>query len=365
MGKLSFHGADGDRAAVRADRKHRADRTGVAPRVQKAYDCHARLAFLCVRGSTRRGLSTPVKTYRLTEQFQIVFDSAVRLARSTETDALLLLVETPFDWDRLVDRVGDRRLLVAADFAAQLEGAAEAGLATVVLNMPEAGVYEKLTQALLESVADDLLAAGAQVVALYSGFEAGTIDSISLVHLGEHLGQLTARDLRQLETRVPLDTLKTVVDIAVEIGREGREGKPVGTLFVVGDHREVTKYYAPGRINPFRGYSEKARNILDDSMDEVVKEIAKLDGAFIVKGNGVIVAAGVTLRAAVSAEPMPQGLGARHAAAGSITACTRSIAVTLSESTGDVRVWRRGALITEIEKSPQAIIGGAPPSGLG
>ena len=47
-----------------------------------------------------------------------------------------------------------------------------------------------------------------------------------MIRLGEHLERLTARDLRALETSVPFETLKAVVDVAVEIGREGREGKP-------------------------------------------------------------------------------------------------------------------------------------------
>src|SRR5438477_8837113 len=196
-----------------------------------------------------------MKSQRLTDQFQKIIDLAGRLAGLVAADALMVLLEGPTDWEELKQLVGDGKVLIAADVPEQLEGAADAGLATVVLNMADSPVYEKLTQALLESVADDILAPGAQVVALYSGFEAGTIDSISVIHLGEHLGQLTARDLRQLETRVPLDTLKTVVDMAVEIGREGREGKPVGTLFVVGDSRKVMASSHPTGFDPVRGYS--------------------------------------------------------------------------------------------------------------
>ena len=290
-----------------------------------------------------------MKIYRLTEQFQIVFDSAVRLARSTEADALLLLVDGPFDWDRLLARVADRRLLVAADFAGQLEGAAEAGLATVLLNMPEAGVYEKLTQALLESVADDILAAGAQVVALYSGFEAGTIDSVSLVHLGEHLGQLTARDLRQLETRVPLDTLKTVVDMAVEIGREGREGKPVGTLFVVGDSRKVLASSHPVGFDPVRGYNRKERNLDDPRVREGIKEVAQLDGAIVVSGDGIVEASARYIDAPADNIALPKGLGARHWAAAAISRKTNAVAVAVSESNGTVRIFQNGQVTLRIE----------------
>ena len=134
-------------------------------------------------------------------------------------------------------------------------------------------------------------------------------------------------------------------------------------MFVVGDYREVQKYCLEGRINPFKGYTEKERNILDDSIGDTVKEIAKLDGAFILKGNGVIMSGCAILRPALAGEKLPQGLGARHAAAAAITASTKSLAITLSESTGDVRVWRLGAMITEIERSLRTALDGAAPPG--
>ncbi len=189
-----------------------------------------------------------MKTYRFTDQFETVFNAAARLSQAADADAILVLLEGPAEWERLKEHSAGEKILVAADFATQLEGAVDAGLSIVVLKMPEAPVHEKLTQAILEAVADDILAAGAQVVAVYSGFEAGTLDSISLIHLGEHLGQLTARDLRQLETRVPLDTLKTVVDMAVEIGREGREGKPVGRPVRRRRRPQGTGQQPPGRF---------------------------------------------------------------------------------------------------------------------
>ena len=60
---------------------------------------------------------------------------------------------------------------------------------------------------------------------------------------------------------------------------------------------------------------------------------------------------------------LKQGLGSRHAAAAGITASTKSVAITLSESTGEVRVWRRGQLITEIEKAPRHAAGAVTRAG--
>ena len=147
-----------------------------------------------------------------------------------------------------------------------------------------------------------------------------------------------------------------------ELATEGREGKSVGALFVVGDYRNVIAYRQQSIINPFRGYSEKSRNILDEGMRDTVKNFAKLDGAFIIKGNGVIAAAGSHLKGVKPSAPLPPGLGSRHAAAAGITAITKSIAITISESTGTVRIWRRGQIITEIERPTPGLDQGPLPT---
>jgi DNA integrity scanning protein DisA with diadenylate cyclase activity len=290
-----------------------------------------------------------VKATRLTDQFINVFDLAVELAIAVEADAIMLLLEGPCDWDRLKALAKDQKLLIVADVPAQIEGAAETGLPTVLLNSPDAPVHEKLTQAMLESVADEILASGARVVATYSGFEAGVIDSVSVIHLGEHLGQLTARDLRQLETRVPLDTLKTVVDMAVEIGREGREGKPVGALFVVGDSRKVLAHSHPAGFDPVKGYGRKERNLDDPRVREGIKEISQLDGAIIVSADGIVESAARYLDASAADITLTKGLGARHWAAAAISRATNAVAVAVSETSGTVRIFQNGEVVLRIE----------------
>ena len=215
--------------------------------------------------------------------------------------------------------------------------------------MPDSPVYERLTQSVLEAVADDILTAGSSVVALYSGFDAATVDSLSVINLDEHLNRLTGRDLRQLETRVPLDTLKIVVDLAVEIGREGREGKPVGTLFVVGDSRKVLASSRPTGFDPVRGYSRKERNLDDARVREGIKEIAQMDGAIVVSSDGVVEAACRYLDCSAADVTLSKGLGARHWAAAAISRATNAVAVTVSQSNGTVRIFQNGEVVLRIE----------------
>jgi DNA integrity scanning protein DisA with diadenylate cyclase activity len=286
---------------------------------------------------------------KFNDEFETVYDAAVRLAKSSAANALLLLLDGPTEWQQLKQHAAGQRVLVAADAPEQLAGASEAGLATVVLDMPESPVYDKLSQALLEAVADEILVPGARVVALYSGFEARTIDSISVIDLGDHLGRLTVRDLQQLETRVPLDTLQTVVNLALEIGREGREGKPVGTMFVVGDTQKVRKMSRSASFDPVKGYSRKERNLKSARVREGIKEIAQMDGAIIVAPDGTVEAAAQYLDASAANITLSKGLGARHWAAAAISRATKAVAVAVSESNGTVRIFQNGEVVLRIE----------------
>ena len=292
---------------------------------------------------------------KFSEQLQAFCDVAGRLAKAEEADAILFLLEQALDWEKLHSATGKNDVLIAADNPKFLVGAEDAGFSTVELNIPDSPVYEQLTQALLESVADDLLSPGSCVVALYSGFEAGVIDSLSVIRLDEHLGRLTVHDLRKLETRVPLDTLKTAVDLAVDIGREGREGKPVGTLFIVGDHRKVLKLCHPLGFDPVKGYAVDERKLDDSKVRESMKEIAQLDGATVISATGTIVAACQYISAPAADITLSKGLGARHWAAAAISKATGAVAITVSESTGTVRLFQNGEVMLRIEPFRRAM----------
>jgi len=290
-----------------------------------------------------------MQTLRLSEQFKTIFGLAERLTETAGVDAILLLLECTADWARLRSMAPSCKLLVAADTNDQLAGAKEAGIDPIRLEMPDSPVYEKLTQAVLEALADDLLASGSSVVALYSGFDAEEVDSLSVINLDVHLNRLTGRDLRQLETRVPLDTLKIVVDLAVEIGRDGREGKPVGTLFVVGDSRKVLASSRPAGFDPVKGYSRKERNLNDPRVREGIKEIAQMDGAIIVSPDATVEATCRYLDCSAADVTLSKGLGARHWAAAAISKATNAVAITVSQSNGTVRIFQNGETVLRIE----------------
>lgn len=296
-----------------------------------------------------------MKLHRFDEQFALFIDLGLAMCRASGGSALFLMLSGPTEWEQLKRKADGMKVVVAADDPADLEGAEEAGLLALPLDLSDAPVIERLTQALLRGVAREILSPGDGVVVMYSGFEADALDSISFIRLDEHLGRLTARDLRQLETSVPLETLKTVVDLAVEIGREGREGKAVGTMFVVGDTRRVLSHCQPAGFDPVKGYPRSERDLHDPRVREAIKEVGTLDGAFIVSPDGIVEKSAQLVDAPYANLTLSKGLGSRHWAGAAISKMTNAIAVVVSQSSGTVRIFQNGEVMLRIEPFRQAM----------
>jgi len=148
---------------------------------------------------------------------------------------------------------------------------------------------------------------------------------------------------REVDARV----LEQTVSLAVEIAREGREGRKIGTLFVVGDSGEVIKRSKPLILDPLHGHPDESKQIEDPDMRETIKELAQLDGAFLVSNAGVVLSAARYIDAASDSLDLPLGLGSRHVAGASISRQTRAVAVVVSESSM-VRMFDDGELVSEI-----------------
>ncbi len=143
------------------------------------------------------------------------------------------------------------------------------------------------------------------------------------------------------------ETLEAVLSLAVEIAREGREGRKIGTLFVVGDTEAVLAHSRPLVLDPLFGHPDAARRVTDPAFRETVKELAQLDGGFIVTNEGVAVSAARYIDASSEGIDIPLGLGSRHMAGASITLRTGAVAVVASES-AVVRMFDRGEIVAEI-----------------
>lgn len=146
----------------------------------------------------------------------------------------------------------------------------------------------------------------------------------------------------QVPQGIDIEVLSRLVYLALELARQGREGKPVGTLFVLGDYDKIKPYCKQLIINPFGGLDRQSRSILDPSLSETIKEYSKIDGAFIIGNNGLIHSAGTYLSIPPNKVELPSGLGARHAAAMGITLVAPVVSVVISESTKNIRIFWSG-----------------------
>ncbi len=294
---------------------------------------------------------------RFTKQFAVMLETAGGLVIKTGSDALLVLIDGSTDWEKLRQAVpaAVNHVIVAADLEEDLEGAEAAGLLPLPLNKEKSPLLERLQNALLEAVADGILRSNGDVIAVYSGFEFQKVDSISHIRLDDRLRRLTSRDLQRLESSVPLKSMKTVIDLASQIGREGREGKKVGTIFVVGDTRRVLSHCKDSGFDPLRGYKREMRNLADAKVREDIKEIAQMDGAFVVSPDGIVEKSRQIIEVSHADLTLSKGLGARHWAGAAISQITKAIGIVVSQSTGTVRLFQNGETVLRIEPMDHAV----------
>ncbi len=210
----------------------------------------------------------------------------------------------------------------------------------------------QVKMAVLLALSRGLLQPGDRIVCLAGLAGTGRLDMLLLTEVGREWEMFLAPSGGEASSpSVRPDVLARVLELAVALGSEGREGAPIGALFVVGDTERVLPLTRQMILNPFFGYPETRRNVLDPALEETVKELATVDGAFLIRGDGVIESAGTFLKTSkLPQDELPSGLGARHHAAAGITFVTDAIAVVVSESTGTVTVFRNGQVVTEVER---------------
>jgi diadenylate cyclase len=284
---------------------------------------------------------------RYADASRIIFRSGVNIARSSG-GRLVLHADAVPDADYIVDLVGETDAIIVTGDPGRFP--AEFAKKHAVFEIPFKGVRRSVHVqfSLLFLLSEEVLKAGETVVNIYGLPESGLFDSIRINNTDESFDFTFPFKAKGVAEDFGRHVLTRVLQIAGELAREGREGKPVGALFVVGDFERVKPFTRQLIINPFSGYDEQQRNIIDPSLDETVKEFAKIDGAFVIRDDGVIVSGGTYITGAPDNAGLHPGLGARHAAALSITTVTGAFAVAISESTRKISVFHAGQKVVEI-----------------
>ncbi|MFB6205474.1 MAG: diadenylate cyclase DacZ [Haloglomus sp.] len=213
----------------------------------------------------------------------------------------------------------------------------------VELPLEFADVAQRIRFGIEGALENELIEEGDVVLCAAKTF-AEDIDSLVRVRAGEFprsgVYELFA------DSRAEASVIRDVLEVAIELGKKGQKGKPVGALFVVGDAGKVMNKSRPLSYNPF----EKSHvHVGDPIVNVMLKEFSRLDGAFIISDSGKIVSAYRYLEPSAEGVDIPKGLGARHMAGGAITRDTNAVAIVLSESDGLVRAFKGGEIVLEID----------------
>jgi len=282
----------------------------------------------------------------------VVIRESVGIAKRIGADALLFYMDSTKDIVPVMRINTDISLIVLTKRKECFEKAT--GLPIHAVQLPEVQLSRTgyLKIGFLSALSKGLLKSGDVIVCVGGVPEQGYMDTIMLIEVSTESQLFSGEVTASFTSEIRPDVFETLLGIVLELANEGREGKPVGSIFVLGDHEKVLSLSSQLVFNPFHGHPEEELNIHSPQVRESLKEFSSIDGAFVIREDGVVLAAGRYLNVGYHGEALPQGLGTRHASAAAITQATKSVALTISESTGKVTLFKDGKILTEIEKVP-------------
>ena len=230
---------------------------------------------------------------------------AVELAGSLGAQAILFAVDRSegVPWNLLSDWTG--LLLIVAEDVPRDEQ--PHGLDLHVFDVPETGLsrIDRANLGILLASSNGLLTDDADVVCV-TGPPGNRSDCIAVIRPADKFRAIFHDPAHHGTARIRPAVILRVLSIAIELASEGREGKPVGTMFVIGDTRQVQRCTRQLVLNPFHGYAQRLRSVLDPGLTETMKEFAAIDGAFIVKVDGTVLSAGTYLMPESVAHTLPR-----------------------------------------------------------
>ena len=277
--------------------------------------------------------------------------AALALATRGEVDRLLIVSDVPLPPNDIRGRPIKRKLVYAVTSEGIANQLKSRKYLAVLIPPYDYTRIEKIKVAVVAAQTAGLVRDGDTILALTGPGDDRVMDTLVKVDIGSEDPEEKIRvDTLGLPPEFSSQVVESLIHTAMEIGAEGYEGHPVGTIIVVGDSTAVMEKSRQLILNPFQGISEAERNALDPVIHDAVKTFAALDGAFVCREDGVVLAAGRYLLTMSRDVKLPMGLGARHSAAASITAEAKAIAITVSQTTGTVRVFREGEIVLELRQ---------------
>jgi diadenylate cyclase len=279
---------------------------------------------------------------------------ALALAARPEVDHFLYISDMLISPEDLRGRKAKSKLVYAVTVPKLAEELLAKKQKALVIPAYDYSRVERVKVALVSALTQGAFKEDALVLSL-TGKVGRSADTLMQMRIGGSLDDRLAIEGVKLGDQFNSQVVDALIQLALSIGQEGFEGHPIGTILTIGDHNNVLEKSRQMTINPFQGLSESERNVLDPKIRDAIKNFSVLDGAFVIREDGVVLAAGRYLSPHSDELKIPLGLGARHAAAAGISASTRCIALVVSQTSGAVRLFKEGNIVLELHQAARRI----------
>jgi DNA integrity scanning protein DisA with diadenylate cyclase activity len=190
-----------------------------------------------------------------------------------------------------------------------------------------------------------------RVLCLSGVAASGRLDALVLLRPRRDFPWFRKHRLETIREAFPPDLFLRVLQVGMRFSAEGREGRPIGTLFILGDLERAKPYARQLILNPCQGHPRESRSMFREEFLETLRELTGLDGAILVDREGVVETAGTYIDAPTEGVELPAGLGARHMAGAAVSAQTNVMAIALSESSGTLSVFHDGEIVLHLERA--------------
>ncbi len=228
-----------------------------------------------------------------------MIEHAIKIAYAVKADSLLVCVDITRDIAAIAEEM-KKPIGVIIVTREDEELSEDIKKFAKKLDVPNVNLTRvgKIKIAIAKGIVLGFFKRGDKIVCLSGVPKFGYADSIIVIDVGKEFEILTSDFITDVLENVQPEVFNAVLNLACELAAQGREYRKVGTIFVLGDDEKVMQLSRQMIINPFLGYSEEQLNILNPELEETIKELSAIDGAFIIKENGVLVTAGRHLNAA-------------------------------------------------------------------
>lgn len=280
----------------------------------------------------------------------VLSKTAFELARSLGISKLMVQTSEVQDANRFDAVRGSQKVIWLTRDSSQMN--VRINSQDEVLELPAATFTREnqLKVGMLLAILNRMIDIDENVVCLSGIANSKRMDTLFIANCSRDFPWFKNRTVEEMHHLIATREFVSILDISMRLASEGREGKPIGTSFVLGDMEQLNPYLRQLVLNPCEGHPRHQRDIHDPHFFETIREFAALDGAFVVSNCGIVHSAGTYLNVPSVRGNFAMGLGARHTAARSITQCTPALAIVVSSSSGTVSVFHEGKLVLELEK---------------